>query len=133
MRTIYSLLALVFLCSYIIKSDTKKLENGTYKAELDIQYKNKGLYDFEFTLEDDQFILNFKDQIANLKIEWQNDTEFIVKGFTQPLHPTEKERELLRNKYAYFKIGERRDNVIYFSLEHTSDHVPIYTGKFIKQ
>jgi hypothetical protein len=46
MRTFYSILALVFLCSYTIKSDTK-LENGAYKAELDIEYKKMGLHDFE--------------------------------------------------------------------------------------
>jgi hypothetical protein len=133
MRTFYFLLALVFLCSYTIKNDTVKLENGTYKAELDVQYKKKGLYDFEFTLQDDEFILNFKGQIANLKIEWQNDSEFIVKGFTQPLKPTEEEQELLRNKYAFFKIEGRKGNITYFSLKHTADHVPIYKGKFIKQ
>ena len=133
MRTIYSILVLVFLCSYYtIKGDTRKLENGTYKAELDSEYKKMGLHDFEFTLEDDQFVLNFKDQIANLKIQWRNDSEFIVKGFTQPLHPTEQEKELLRSKYAYFKILKRQDNVIYFSLDHTAEHIPIYTGKFIK-
>ena len=133
MRTIYTILVLVFLCSYAIKSDTRKLENGFYKAELDIEYKKAGLYDFEFTLKDDEFILDFKDQTASLKIVWQNDSEFIVKGFTQPLHPTEQERELLRSKFAYFKILQRQDNVIYFKLEHTADHMPIYTGKFIKQ
>ena len=133
MRTIYSILVLVILCSFTIERDTRKLENGFYKAELDIEYKQKGLYDFEFTLEDDEFILDFRDQTAYLRIDWQSDTEFIVKGFTQPLHPTEKEREVLRSKYAYFKILERKNDVIYFNLEHTSDHVPIYTGKFIKQ
>ena len=116
MRTIYSILVLFFLCSYTIERDTKKLENGTYKAELDAEYKKMGLHDFEFTVEDDEFILNFKDQIANLEIEWQNDSEFIVKGFTQPLNPTEKERELLRTKYAFFKILNRQSDIIYFSL-----------------
>src|SRR6478752_7120847 len=126
MRTIYSLLVLVFLCSYTVKSDSKKLENGVYKAELDREYKEMGLQDFEFTVEDNEFVLNFKSQIAKLKIDWENESEFIVKGFTQPLKPTEKEKEVLRSKYAYFKILRRKENTIYFSLEYRTDHVPIY-------
>ncbi len=48
MKKIISLIALVF--SFSFSKTVEKLENGTYKVELDTKYKEIGMNDYEFTL-----------------------------------------------------------------------------------
>jgi hypothetical protein len=132
MKKLLVLFAFIILTSFTIIENTRVLQNGHYLVELDKEYKDLGLNDFDFTLENEKIIMKLGDKYETLEIKWIDENIFIVKGYTEPLHPTEAEKEILKGTKIYFRITKQEKNEYFFKLEDEFDKHPVYTGKFVK-
>lgn len=128
----FSLFFFIILSSFKENNRDRKLQNGHYFVELDKEYKELGLNNYEFTLEDQKFIHKVKDRIENLEIVWIDDSSFKVKGLTEPLNPTDLEKEIIKTNTIYFRITKQEDKNYYFVLGEEFDEYPVYSGKFVK-
>ena len=132
MKKIIGIFAFVFLSSFVIIDKSVRLENGHYKVELDKQYIERGLNNFEFTLENKKFIYELNGKVENLEIIWVDENSFIVKGLTEPINPNETEKEIIQKTKIYFRITSQEKNEYFFKLGEEFDNYPIYAGKFVK-
>ncbi|MEO5775273.1 MAG: hypothetical protein ABIQ27_00115 [Flavobacterium sp.] len=132
MKNVIVLFAIIFLTSFTIKETTQKLPNGKYLVELDKQYLENGLNNYEFTLENNKFIYKLNDKIENFEINWINEEIFIVKGLTEPLNPNQIEKNIIEKSTIAFRIVKQERNNYYFTLGEKFDKHPIYSGKFVK-
>lgn len=132
MRNAVVVFAFIFLTSFTTKEITRKLPNGKYLVELDKKYKDLGLNDFDFTLENEKFITKIADKYEILEINWIDEKTFIVKGLTEPLNPNEMEKNIMNKSKIAFRIIKQEKNNYYFTLGEASDIYPIYSGKFVK-
>ena len=132
MKNVIGIFAFVILTSFVVIDKPKKLQNGHYKVELDKEYKERGLNDYEFTLEDKKFIYKLGKKVENLEIIWVDENSFIVKGLTEPANPNETEKEIIKNTKIYFRITKQEKNEYFFKLGEEFDKYPVYAGKFVK-
>lgn len=132
MKNIIGLFAFIILTSFVVSNKQKKLQNGHYKVELNKEYRERGLNDYEFTLEGKKFIYKMDKQVENLEIIWVDENSFIVKGLTEPANPNDTEKEILKNNKIYFRITRQEKNTYFFTLGEEFDKYPVYAGKFIK-
>lgn len=102
MKNLIGIFAFVILTSFVVIDKPKRLQNGHYKVELDKEYKERGLNDYEFTLEEKKFIYKLDKQVENLEIIWVDENSFIVKGLTEPPNPNETEKEIIKNTKILF-------------------------------
>ena len=68
MKKIFGIIAFVILSSFVTIDKSVRLENGDYKVELDKEYTERGLNNFEFTLEGKKFIYKLNGKVENLEI-----------------------------------------------------------------
>jgi hypothetical protein len=132
MKNLFGIFVFVILTSFISVENQKKLPNGYYKVKLDKEYKKRGLKDFDFTLENENFIMQIAKKYETLKIIWVDENSFIVKGFTEPLNPTEEEKKVMGSIKILFEITKQDGNKYYFTLGEKFDKNPIFSGKFIR-
>ena len=132
MKNIIGIFAFLILTSFVVSNNEKKLQNGHYKVELNKEYKERGLNDYEFTLEGKKFIYRMDKQVENLEIIWVDENSFIVKGLTEPANPNDTEKEILKNTKIYFRITRQEKYTYFFTLGEEFDKYPVYAGKFIK-
>jgi hypothetical protein len=132
MKNIIGIFAFIILTSFVVSNIEKKLQNGHYKVELNKEYRERGLNDYEFTLEGKKFIYKMNKQVKNLEIIWVDENSFIVKGLTEPANPNDTEKEILKNNKIYFRITRQEKNTYFFTLGEEFDKYPVYAGKFIK-
>ena len=57
MKKLLGLFAFIILTSFTIIENPRVLQNGHYLVELDKEYKDLGLNDFDFTLENEKIIM----------------------------------------------------------------------------
>ena len=132
MKKIFGIIAFVILSSFVTIDKSVRLENGDYKVELDKEYTERGLNNFEFTLEGKKFIYKLNGNVENLEIIWVDENSFIVKGLTEPINPNETEKEIIKKTKIYFRITSQQKNEYFFKLGEEFDDYPIYAGKFVK-
>ncbi len=132
MKNLIGIFAFVILTSFVVIDKPKKLQNGHYRVELDKEYKERGLNDFDFTLENEKFITQIADKYETLEIIWVDENSFIVRGLTEPANPNESEKEILKNIKIYFRITKQEKNEYFFTLGEEFDKYPVYAGKFVK-
>lgn len=132
MKNLFGIFAFIILTSFAVIQKPKKLHNGHYKVELDKEYKERGENDFDFTLENEKFIMKIAEKYETLEIIWVDENSFIVKGYTEPLNPTEEEKKAMGNTKIVFEITKQEGNKYYFTLGEKFDKHPIFSGKFIK-
>ena len=132
MKKIFGIIAFVILSSFVTIDKSVRLENGDYKVELDKEYTERGLNNFEFTLEGKKFIYKLNGKVENLEIIWVDENSFIVKGLTEPTNPNETEKEIIEKTKIYFRITSQQKNEYFFKLGEEFDNYPIYAGKFVK-
>ena len=132
MKKFLGLFAFIILTSFIVIENPKALQNGHYLVELDKEYKDLGLNDFDFTLENEKIIIKLGDIYETLEIKWIDEKTFLVKGYTEPLHPTEAEKEILKGTKIYFRITKQEKNEYFFKLGEEFDKYPVFAGKFVK-
>lgn len=132
MKNLLAIFAFVILTSFTVIEKPNILQNGHYRVELDKEYKERGLNDYEFTLEDKKFIYKLDKQVENLEIIWVDENSFIVKGLTEPANPNKTENEILKNTKIYFRITKQEKNEYFFKLGEEFDEYPVYAGKFVK-
>jgi len=132
MKKIFGIIAFVILSSFVTIDKSVRLENGDYKVELDKEYTERGLNNFEFTLEGKKFIYKLNGKVENLEIIWVDENSFIVKGLTEPINPNETGKEIIEKTKIYFRITSQQKNEYFFKLGEEFDNYPIYAGKFVK-
>ncbi len=132
MKKLLILFCFVVMSSFSIKSDARKLPDGHYLAALDKQYKDNGLVDYEFTIKNDKFIIKIGNTTEMLDINWIDENSFIVKGYTEPLSPSNTEKKVVSEYKISFNITKQDGNEYHFNLGKESENDPIYSGKFIK-
>ena len=132
MKKLLVLFAFIILTSFTIIENTRVLQNGHYLVKLDKEYKDLGLNDFDFTLENEKFIMKIADTYETLEIKWIDEKTFLVKGYTEPLHPNKMEKEILKGSKIYFRITKQEKNKYFFKLGDEFDKYPVYAGKFVK-
>ncbi len=132
MKYLMGLFAFIILTSFAVIDKPKKLENGHYIVALDKEYKESGLNDFDFTLENENFITQIAGKYETLEIIWVDENSFIVIGLTEPANPDETEKEILKNTKIYFRITKHEKNEYFFTLGEAFDKYPVYSGKFVK-
>lgn len=132
MKNLFGIFAFIILTSFAVIEKPKKLDNGHYQVELDNEYKERGLNDFDFTLENEKFITQIANKYEILEIIWVDEYSFIVKGYTEPLNPTEVEKKAMGNSKIVFEITKQEGTIYYFTLGEKFDKYPIFSGKFIK-
>ena len=132
MKKLFLLYAFIVLTSFSINNETK-LPNGHYLAELDKKFKDDGLNDFDFTLENEKVIMKIANKYETLEIKWIDESSFIVIGFTEPSNPTETEKNIMsQSNKIYFNITKQEKNIYYFTLGEKLEKYPIFAGKFVK-
>lgn len=132
MKNVFILFTFIFLTSFAYKVENNKLQNGHYLVKLDDKYKNQGLNDFDFTLENEKFTMKIANEYKELEIIWVDEKTFIVKGYTESANPTKLEKSFSKKDKLYFQISKIDDKEYYFTLGMLNDQYPIYAGKFIK-
>ena len=132
MKNLLGIFAFVILTSFVVIEEPKTLKNGHYLVELDKEYKERGLNDFDFTLENEKFNMQIANKYETLEIIWVDENSFIVKGYTEPLNPTKAEKKAIGNTKIVFEITKQEGNKYYFTLGEKFDKYPIFSGKFIK-
>jgi hypothetical protein len=132
MKNLLGIFAFALLTSFTVLEKPKRLQNGHYKVELNKEYKERGLNDYEFTLEDKKFIYTLNNKTEILEIIWVDENSFIVKGLTEPANPNETEKEILKKTKIYFRITKQEKNEYFFKLGEEFDEYPVYAGKFVK-
>ncbi len=132
MKNLFILFTFIFLTSFTTKDVIKKLPNGHYLVELDKEYKDLGLNDFDFTLENENIIMKIGEQYDVLEINWVDEKTFLVKGYTEPIEPSEVDKIISKKSKIYFRITKQEKNNYYFTLGEEFDKHPIYSGKFVK-
>lgn len=132
MKNLFVIVVLVIFSSFSVLEKQQKLPNGYYRVVLDDKYKERGLNDYEFNLQDKQFIYILNTTTESFEILWVDQNSFIVKGLTEPVNPNETEQEILKKAKIYFRITKQEKNVYFFKLGEASDDYPVYAGKFIK-
>lgn len=132
MKKLIGIFAFVILTSFVVNENTKKLPNGHYKAELDKKYIDIGLKNFDFNIENEKFTIKIADKYETLEIYWVDKSTFLVRGYTEPLNPTEAEKKRTENSKIYFRITNQIGNAYYFYLGENLDKHPVYEGKFVK-
>jgi len=132
MKNAFILFTFILLTSFTTTNGIKKLPNGHYDVELDKEYLERGANNFDFTLENDKFIMKIAEKYEVLEINWIDENTFIVKGFTEPLNPTELEKKIMGNTKIVFKITKQEGNKYYFTLGEEFDKYPIFSGKIVK-
>ena len=132
MKNLLGIFTFLILTSFVVIEKPKTLKNGHYLVELDKEYKERGLNDFDFTLENEKFITKIADKYETLEIIWVDENSFIVKGLTEPANPNETEKEILKNTKIYFRITKQENNTYFFTLGEEFDKYPVYAGKFVK-
>ena len=70
MKNLLGIFAFVILTSFVVIEKPKTLRNGHYLVELDKEYKERGLNDFDFTLENEKFITQIANKYETLEIIW---------------------------------------------------------------
>ena len=133
MKNTITLFKMIFLVSFNVEAQQKKLPNGKYFVELDKKYIENGLNNYEFVLQDSLFIYRLEEKIENFEISWINENVFIVKGLTEPLNSNEIEKNILKTSTIAFRIIKQENNNYYFTLGEEFDKYPIYSGKFVKK
>lgn len=132
MKNVFILFTFIFLTSFAYKVENNKLQNGHYLVKLDDKYKNQGLNDFDFTLENEKFTMKIANEYKELEIIWVDEKTFIVKGYTESANPIKLEKSFSKKDKLYFQISKIDDKEYYFTLGLLNDQYPIYAGKFIK-
>ena len=132
MKKLLGIFAFIILTSFTIIEKPKALQNGHYLVELDKEYKERGLNDFDFTLENEKFIMKIEDKYETLEINWVDENTFLVKGYTEPMNPNETEKKILKSTKIYFRITKQEKNKYFFKLGEEFDKYPVYAGKFVK-
>ncbi len=132
MKSILTLLHLLFFISLSAQEATKKLPNGMYWAILDQQYRIDGWNDFEFHIENDVASMKIADEFKNMKVIWSDEDSFIVVGFTEPKNPTANETQLMNQYKISFHITKVEKNEFYFRLGSESESDVICSGKFVQ-
>ncbi len=130
MKKVCVLFVLISFTSFTSKVEEKKLPNGHYIVELDQKYKDSGMNDFDFTLENQKFTMKIANKYEDLEINWIDENSFIVKGFTEPLNPP----DFLKDGEKFIiQIAKIDDSSFYFTMGLKFDEHPIFAGKFIKK
>lgn len=132
MKKLLGIFAFIILTSFTVIEKPKALQNGHYLVELDKEYKERGLNDFDFTLENEKFIMKIEDKYETLEINWVDKNTFLVKGYTEPMNPNETEKKILKSTKIYFRITKQKKNEYFFKLGEEFDKHPVYAGKFVK-
>ena len=132
MKKLLGIFAFIILTSFTVIEKPKALQNGHYLVELDKEYKEHGLNDFDFTLENEKFIMKIEDKYETLEINWVDENTFLVKGYTEPMNPNETEKKILKSTKIYFRITKQKKNEYFFKLGEEFDKYPVYAGKFVK-
>jgi arginine utilization protein RocB len=132
MKKLLGICAFIILTSFTVIEKPKALQNGHYLVELDKEYKELGLNDFDFTLENEKIIMKIGDKYETLEIVWVDENSFIVKGYTEPLNPNETIKKAMGDSKIVFEIAKQEGNKYYFTLGEKFDKHPIFSGKFIK-
>ena len=132
MKNLFGIVAFVILTSFAVANKTRKLSNWHYKVEMDKEYKDAGVNDYDFTLENEKFITPIADKYETLEIIWVDDNTFKVLGLTEPANPTELEKWAMMGSKMYFRIYKQEKNTYFFKLGEENDNYPVYAGKFVK-
>ena len=126
----FIVIPILFLLTFTKVDESAKLPNGKYFVELDVKYQDT-LNNYEFILQDQEFIVILKDNIKNLKITWLDENSFIVKGLTESSYETEETKITKEADRMVFTLSNQKDNYYYFRLGNQSQAIPVYSGKFI--
>ena len=132
MKKLLGIYAFIILTSFTVIEKPKALQNGRYLVELDKEYKERGLNDFDFTLENEKFIMKIEDKYETLEIKWVDENTFLLKGYTEPMNPNETEKKIFKSTKIYFRITKQKKNEYFFKLGEEFDKYPVYAGKFVK-
>lgn len=132
MKNLFILFAFITLTAFTFNVTTSTLPNGHYLVQLDKKFKDQGLNDFDFTLENEKFIMKIAERYEVLEMNWIDENTFLVKGYTEPLNPTDAEKKAMGNSKIVFEITKQEGNKYYFTLGEKFDKYPIFSGKFIK-
>jgi arginine utilization protein RocB len=132
MKKLLGICAFIILTSFTVIEKPRALQNGHYLVELDKEYKELGLNDFDFTLENEKIIMKIADKYETLELVWVDENSFIVKGYTEPLNPNETIKKGIGDSKIVFEIVKQEGNKYYFTLGEKFDKHPIFSGKFIK-
>lgn len=131
MKNILTLLILFLLTSFTAHTD-RKLPNGQYLVVLDKKFRDAGLKDYGFTLENEKFTIEISNTPEILEINWLDENTFIVKGLSEPRFPNPLEQEVMKTSRMVFQLTGQDNNNYFFKLGEKDDHYPLYAGKFIK-
>ena len=132
MKKLLGICAFIILTSFTVIEKPRALQNGHYLVELDKEYKELRLNDFDFTLENEKIIMKIADKYETLELVWVDENSFIVKGYTEPLNPNETIKKAMGDSKIVFEIVKQEGNKYYFTLGEKFDKHPIFSGKFIK-
>ena len=132
MKNLIGIFAFVILTSFVVNEKPKTLPNGHYKVELYKEYIEIGVNNYDFTLENEKFTMKIGDKYETLEIYWVDKNTFLVRGYTEPLNPTEAEKKAMGNSKIYYRITKQQGNEYYFYLGEEFDKHPVYAGKFVK-
>ena len=132
MKNLLIFFTFILLTSFTNKDAARKLPNGHYNVILNNEFKERGLNNYEFTLENEKIALKIANKIENLELNWIDENSFIVKGLTEPSNQSNEVKEILKNGRITFQILKQEKNEYYFILGEKQDEYPIYAGKFIK-
>ena len=121
---------ILLLLTFTKVDESANLPNGKYFVELDEKYKDR-LNNYEFILQDEEFIILLEDTVESLKITWLDENSFIVKGLTESSVQTEETKNMKDEDRMVFTISSQKDNYYYFRLGNQSQSIPVYSGKFI--
>lgn len=132
MKNLLVLITFIVISSFTTKEEKNALPDGHYFVSVDEEYKKGGILDFEFTIENDKFIIKLADKINTFDVIWTDKNSFIVKGYTEPVSPDAFELKILKKYKPTFNIIKQVENDYYFTLGPESDESPIFSGKFTK-
>ncbi len=120
------------MTSFTIKSKINLLPDGTYVAVLDEKYKKMELNDFEFTVQNNQFVIKKADKLETFEMEWLDENSFVVKGYTESVSPNTFEQNLLKDYRPTFNIFKNNKNEYKFTIGTENEKEPILAGKLVQ-
>ncbi len=132
MKSILTICFIFLISTEFVCAQKRTLSNGRYLVKLDTKYKEIGLNDFEFSLENDFLEMTLANKLEKLEVIWIDQMSFKVIGYTEPSNPTTIEREILKKSTILFQIEKIVENEYFFSLSDKDGKTAIYSGKFVK-
>ena len=131
-KKIVILLFTLFVYNNSLLAQDKALGDGRYLVKLDAKAIESGFKDYEIYIEKESVYLFLANKMERLEIVWIDDKSFKILGLTEPLHPTEMEKKILKDINICFQVVTIDGNTYHFTLEDKNKTISVYSGKFIK-